>query len=463
MVSEHKKVFQEKLTTLEPLSAPNVPMTGEGGTWELEQPSGASTPNLSEAVDQIKRSLSITALQDLSAKTPSEVGRSIQKTLWRPHDDEARIPSDWERLLVHVIRAGSRSFMLSYGLRSTFTFIITLIKSLRRRTLPRRDQLMNALVGEATVRFALAFGVWTAVYKFVNNALRLLTPYPKGSSGRKALKRRATAPAGSIVNESDDGLTLAANVKKKEERKKLEWKHLSAYDPRVRSWHAYAAGAVSSVAFLLESQGFVRALGLQLFVRGLEGSYRHLRAKGIVDIPHGAIILFGLANVQILMSWLGAPQFLDPSYKSWIDKASGLPKACLNTYFTTHYFGEANPWALVELLGGEVPEPISTNPLRFADIPPTKQCPKGITGRTVAQVFRWMEKGDPSHFPTCALSHAHSHNHLYVTYENFMIAWKFIMYVSPLLTPQARVPHSLRCPRSVLAPRCTDEKVRELS
>lgn len=95
--------------------------------------SGATTPNVQEAVENLKRSLSFSTLHEMSTNPSSELRRNLQNKLWRPKDEEARLPSDWERLIVHVVRAGARAFMLAYGLRSSISALIALIKSLRSR------------------------------------------------------------------------------------------------------------------------------------------------------------------------------------------------------------------------------------------------------------------------------------------------------------------------------------------
>lgn len=95
--------------------------------------SGATTPNVQEAVENLKRSLSFSTLHEMSTNPSSELRRNLQNKLWRPKDEEARLPSDWERLLVHVVRAGARAFMLAYGLRSSISALLALIKSLRSR------------------------------------------------------------------------------------------------------------------------------------------------------------------------------------------------------------------------------------------------------------------------------------------------------------------------------------------
>lgn len=133
---ENRRPKPEPLSSLPPAPTLQADLTNDSddelSAWRTLQ-SGASTPNLTEAVESLKRSLSFSMIQEMSNKPSSEVRRNIQNKLWRPKDEEARIPNDWERLMVHVARAGARSFVLSYGLRSTMSFLFALIKMLRAK------------------------------------------------------------------------------------------------------------------------------------------------------------------------------------------------------------------------------------------------------------------------------------------------------------------------------------------
>ncbi|WFD06394.1 hypothetical protein MVES1_001739 [Malassezia vespertilionis] len=417
----------EKLVIDMPVMEPNVVVYEEDE--ENENPSGLQTPNLSETMETLKRTLSFSGIQEMSGQSRAEVRRKIQNKVWRPKDEEARIPNDWERLLVHVVRAGARAFMLSYGLRSMMTFLLTLVKALRSRGKIEKVALKNAFVGEDTVRFALMFGVWSSLYKFVNNALRLLTPLPPGMTKTILKQRKAKAQARLLVaDEPEGGLTMNSKHKKQDSNKK-EWRHLSFYDPRVRYWHPYVSGAISSLALLVEKKSLAQSFGPQLFVRGLQGTYTMASTMGLVHIPHAAVLVFGIANAQIMFSWLSMPRFLPRAYKLWIDKASDLNPRVLESYQNAMHNGAPDPWALVDVLGGQLPEPSSTNPLQYPSRPGNKFSPRGISGTTFAKVRQWMDEGTVNHFPTCHLSHPHNNNHLLVTIQNFFISWKWIMPV----------------------------------
>ena len=398
----------------------------EGSDSDYELPESASTPNLKEAVDLIKRSVSLSSLQNISSGPHSEVRRQIQKKLWRPQDDEAKIPTDWERLMIHVIRGASRAFTLAYGLRGSINFLFVIVKALRSRKPINKSDLKIAFTSEATIRFALCFGIWASIFKFTNNALRLVTP--RHIKPRNANRRSAhNTPEPTMRIEKDGNLTLAA--RQNNERRKSEWKHISSLDPRSRKWHAYLAGAVSSMAFVVMKRDFVRSLGTHLFVRGLEGTCRMANRAGYLYVPYGSVLVFGLANVQIILSWLGAPEYLERSYKAWIDKASGLSPEILRSYTLSLTLGGPSPWDLVHLMGGEIPKPISTNPLKFSDVPPNAVAPLGVSGEMIRRIYRWCDDGNPPRFPTCGLHHMYTTNHFVSTVRNYWILWKFVIPV----------------------------------
>lgn len=382
--------------------------------------SNPTTPNITETFESLKRTLSLGGLQELASRPPAEVRRSIQNKLWRPSNEKAHMPHDWERLVVHVARAGARAFVLGYGLRSLVSFLLALISSVRSRKY-QRAAVRSAFFGEATARFALMLGVWAALYKAVHNSLRLLTAPP---SGRKN-SARATFD------------THAISGTPKGTDKWTQQRFLFRPDPRSKVWHAYVAGAVSSLALLLQDKSFYRGLAPQLFVRGLEGSFRLASSHGLIHIPYGDVITFGIANMIIIPTWCSHYEDLPRSYKVWIDKASRLPLPYRDVYKSTTYGLGADPWQLASLFpGGQLPEGAMQDPPVFTDMGPTKLNPYGVSKDAVALMHRWFYHGDPDRI-SCIMIHPHTTNHLYAFTEVFASVWKWIMpvYLTLFLVP----------------------------
>lgn len=153
--------------------------------------SAPQTPNISETAAQLRRSLSVHGLHQLSSMPPQQLRKSVGNKVWRPHDEQARLPGDWERLAVHVFRGGLRAFNLAYGLRATLMLVLAFIKGLRKRKVNGKE-LRGAAFSTENWRFALMFGIWAGLYKTVHNSLRLVTPLPPLTGKRTS--RSASQP-----------------------------------------------------------------------------------------------------------------------------------------------------------------------------------------------------------------------------------------------------------------------------
>ncbi len=275
----------------------------------LRYRSGPTTPNIAETARELRRNLSVSGLAQL-ANGPDG---GIKRKLWRPEGEPTKEPGDWERLAVHVARGGLRAATVSFGLRGTVMLVFALIKFIRTRKF-KGNELIQAYFGAANGRFAAMFGLWALLYKLTANSLRLLQPPP-------VPKRRSTLPANygtsGSYDESGDLSTGSGAVTPhekgngaratEEEKAKLKSRlkrTIFMRDPRSRVWHAYVAGAVSALALLVETKDMRISLAQQLFVRGLEGSYNLAQSRGLVNIPHGSVIVFGIACGQIMYAWV---------------------------------------------------------------------------------------------------------------------------------------------------------------
>lgn len=139
--------------------------------------------------------------------------------------------------------------------------------------------------------------------------------------------------------------------------------------------------------------------------------------------------MFGVANVIIITAWLSHPEDLPRSYKKWIDSGSRVPLPYRDAYAASTHGNGVDPWKMSLLFpGGQMPEPISEDPVVFNPSAPTKHNPYGTHPAVLKGLYRWMQHGDPDHIP-CGMSHPHAPNHLYTTVENFFFSWKWIMCV----------------------------------
>lgn len=115
-----------KFTTI-----PDSAADSEEDDWHPN--SGPQTPNIIESAQQLRRSLSVHGLHELANMPPNELRKSVGKKIWRPQDEEVRMPTDWERLAVHVVRGGIRGFNLAFMLRGSVMIVFALIKAIRTK------------------------------------------------------------------------------------------------------------------------------------------------------------------------------------------------------------------------------------------------------------------------------------------------------------------------------------------
>ncbi|SPO21849.1 uncharacterized protein UTRI_01342_B [Ustilago trichophora] len=418
----------------------------EFARWQAS--SGPTTPNISETAAQLRRSLSVTGLQDLAHMPRSQIRKSVGNKVWRPQDEEARIPSDWERLAVHVARGGLRAGNLAFALRATLMLVLELIKSLRTKKF-NKNAFGIALFGPKNFRFAALFAIWASLYKAVHNGLRLLTPPPvkrprsraASGAGAAALFLEKAADGGSPDEPGSGTATprsgrAALEGKPPEEKAKEKAKQKRRAfmpDPRSKVWHAYVAGAVSALAVLVEDHDTRVSLAQQLFVRGLEGSYNVAHERGLVNIPYGAVITFGIACGQIMWAWLEAPESLPKSYKNWITNASHVSPRVPEIYRSIKFEAKADAdFALKWFPDGKVPEPISLSPLRYPDVAPNALNRRGIKGKNVRKIVEWMDrtrKGECGEVVDCALVHPWETSHWRSPIDRFFEVTRWILPV----------------------------------
>lgn len=200
--------------------------------------------------------------------------KDVRKRVWRQHDSQKPIrrPHNLEQLAVYALRGGLRSFALGYSLRAGVGLVFALFRILSALQNPKRLKtaptlIRKALLGEDAARFGGMLGIFTAVYKWVDQGLRLYNPGRRGKG-------------------------------------------------KSEPWHAAVAGGLSALGLLAEKPGRRVTFAQQLFVRGLQGCYNYAHWRNWVHVPNGDVILFGLSNGYIMYSWLSASSLFVTSYSS---------------------------------------------------------------------------------------------------------------------------------------------------
>lgn len=133
ILSPPRREPQQRLPKFTSIPDPSQGESSEDDESRWHPTSGPQTPSISESAQQLRRSLSVQGLQHLANMPPSELRRSVGKKIWRPENEEARMPSDWERLAVHVVRGGVRGFNLAFMLRGCVMILFALIRAVRTK------------------------------------------------------------------------------------------------------------------------------------------------------------------------------------------------------------------------------------------------------------------------------------------------------------------------------------------
>jgi len=298
---------------------------------------------------------------------------------------------------------------------------------------------VEAIFGPTILRFAAMFAAWATLYKATHNSLRLLTSTPSTKPHRSQSDPKGLSlenlPSTNTSQDPDSllpsGATTPQDLTEEEVAKqKADTKRkIFMSDPRSRVWHAYVAGAISSLAILFEAKGSRISLAQQLFVRGLEGTYNVAHSRGKINIPHGAVLTFGMACGQIMYAWLDAPDSLPRGYLSWITKASQVSPPITNIHRSIVM--SKNPKssdALPYFTDGIVPKPSSSG--RYPNVPPNSVNRRGITGQNVGKIVKWMkdtDEGKVGLYAPHSMTHPWENSHFWSPVDRFFEVTRWIL------------------------------------
>jgi len=217
----------------------------------------------------------------------------------------------------YAAQGGLRSATLAFSIRALINLVLALIRIGKVPRAARPAVIRHALFGEDTWRFGAMVGSFTALYKFLLNALPILIPAINPRDKRpKYNSVEVSIPAGEGEAEEKARLRLTASAK------------LALITKRTRRWHAAMAGTIAGgLAIMCEKRGRRGVISQQMFVRGLQGSWNAFADAKNINIPYGDVMVFALACGQIVYAFLLQPDTLPRSYSSWM---SGVCKVPMN-------------------------------------------------------------------------------------------------------------------------------------
>ncbi|KAI0941143.1 hypothetical protein AcV7_002787 [Taiwanofungus camphoratus] len=271
--------------------------------------------------------------------------REARKIVWRDRGERPVELQDLWECLEHGGRGGLRASGLAFAIRSGVNLILLMT---RIKKVPRNYRLaliQHAAFGDDSVRFAAMLGSFVAVYKFVLNALPILLPEPSprraNSTRSRSLLHRTLLHSASPSPDSpfpdddaDDAEQDVPEAGRGPRNARLSTgaqAHQVWLRKRTRRWYSVLAGALAgALAILFEKRGRRTAIGQQMFVRGLQGSFNAFSSKRGVRIPHGDVLVFAMCCGQIMYAWFLRPDTLPRSYDNWITSASRLHRETLS-------------------------------------------------------------------------------------------------------------------------------------
>ncbi|KAJ8517741.1 hypothetical protein ONZ45_g5091 [Pleurotus djamor] len=273
--------------------------------------------------------------------------KDARKIVWRDRGQPVVELPGVQACLEHAATGGLRSATIAFGIRAGLNLVLAMI---RMRRLPRSTWfalVRHAIFAEDTFRFGAMLGTFTAMYKFLLNALPIIVPAIRPRHARRA----SSALDDDEVEEHDleagrraTRLTLEVPLAERRARLSLSTHaQMMIIRKKTRRWHAALAGAVAgALAIACERKDRRDVIAQQMFVRGLQGSYNAFTSKHNIHIPHGAVLVFSFACGQILYAWLLRPDTLPRSYSSWISQASKVPQPAVRINRSTVRDGTIN-------------------------------------------------------------------------------------------------------------------------
>ncbi|KII94245.1 hypothetical protein PLICRDRAFT_100242 [Plicaturopsis crispa FD-325 SS-3] len=311
------------------------------------------TPTFSETAQGLKKTLSFKTLNELQLD-------HVTGQVWRKQDEPPRRPRDLEQLLVHAVANAGRAFGLAWSIRTCISLVFAILGLIKKRKL-KGAVIVNALLGEESIRFGSMFGAFVFLWKTSFHGLRLFNPGPKGPG-------------------------------------------------RIEPWHAPLAGAISGLAVLAEKKANRITVSQQLFVRGLQGMYNIAHKRGLVNIPHGDVLLFGLSCGQIMYGWLISPESLPKWYNQWISNASQLP------------------FDFIEYNVARKRTPNVLPPLKNAEKILQWERTTPYHRRTLANMVDKMKQGDYGYpFAPCQLTHPHIDSCVWARVDKFRAVFQWMI------------------------------------
>ncbi|CAG8471157.1 13644_t:CDS:2 [Dentiscutata erythropus] len=194
-------------------------------------------------------------------------------------DDTQKIvlkkPDTPKAIVLHAVFGGLRSYLIAHGIRGGVNFLLNLLTLFRKRKGTIVRAITRGFFGPDAIRFGVAFGGFSFLWKLINNSLRY--------------------------------------IRKKDDK-----------------WNAFVAGSIAGISVVAEKRERRIAIAQQMFVRAIQALYKSGRTREYFDIPHIGVVLFALSCGQVLYAYTMQPTTIPPDFLKFMIKTARVPKDTLD-------------------------------------------------------------------------------------------------------------------------------------
>ncbi|KAF9200048.1 hypothetical protein BGZ49_009755 [Haplosporangium sp. Z 27] len=179
----------------------------------------------------------------------------------------------YEGVLKHAILGALRSGVVSYGLKALVNLCLGMLKNMKGKG-SFAQNFKDSFFGSDAIRFGTFFGVFSFLWKAVNNGLRL-------------------------YRGKDDRINGAIS------------------------------GAIAGLAILIESRERRATFAQTMLIRAGQGVYNAGKHRGVFSFRHGDAVLFALACGQVMYAYTIQPQSIPPEYLKFMVNTARVPTEAL--------------------------------------------------------------------------------------------------------------------------------------
>ncbi|CAG8623475.1 8901_t:CDS:10 [Acaulospora morrowiae] len=205
-------------------------------------------------------------------RTPNGI---IQEKNHLVKNSRSQKPNTPEAIVLHAVVGGLRSYALAHVIRGGVNFLLNVLTLFRKRRGTFRKAFVRGFFGKDAIRFGVAFGGFSFLWKLINNGLR----------------------------------------------------HVRGIDDR---WNGFIAGAIAGISLAAEKRERRITIAQQMFVRAVQAFYKCGGSRNYLRIPNIGPLLFIISTAQVMYAYTMQPYTLPPDFLHFMIKTARVSKETLD-------------------------------------------------------------------------------------------------------------------------------------